>query len=289
MSKSFLKGCVEEIEIFRFLKARLFLKELFACAKRQNPSYTHVDFSSDLELGSANAHSIMSGSRKLGPKAAEKVARSLRLSAKQSKYLLLLVEYERATKAEDSEKAFEALMKLKATTLPNQLSKDQLDFFAHWSHAVILELLRLDGASDEPEWLVEHLQFRVGLPQIKKALRLLKDLRYIEYSEEKQRLFPTNESISTGDQVAGFALQGYHQQMIELAKQSIRSVHFKRREISAITVAVPSSLREEFQKEIVKLRKSFLERADLSKDANEIVQVNFQLFPVAEIAEADND
>lgn len=285
MSKSLLKKSLEDIEITQFMSVPKLLNAIFQGARRLDPAYTHVEFSKDLGLGSANAHSVMSGSRSLGIRAGQTVSHSLGLSKKETKYLLALIEYAKAKDPQSSKDAFEEILKQKSSQTKSTLSQKQIEFFSFWANAAILELLSLEGAEDRPDWIQKHLHFPLTLPRIKNALSLLEELGYIRYSDSAGRRVPTNETVSSGDQVIGFALEGFHHQMIDLAKSSIRNVHYKKRDIASLTISLSSELREEFQKELIALRKSFLKRSQDLKHKNEIVQVNFQIFPIATIPE----
>ena len=79
------------------------------------------------------------------------------------------------------------------------------------------------------------------------------------------------------------ALASFHQQMIELAKQSIQNIPATEREISAVTIAVSEKLAAQMKTEIIALRKRFLKWAADEQDADRIVQANFQLFALAQM------
>ena len=49
---------------------------------------------------------------------------------------------------------------------------------------------------------------------------------------------------------------------------------------SAVTVALPRAKRAEIQAEIIRLRKKILQMSAEATAADEIVQVNFQMFPL---------
>lgn len=281
--------CCESLDVFSYLKPLHFFKALYDEARRKDPKYTHAAFSAELEIGSNNSHSILTGKRPLGPRVVESLITKLALPVKQARYLRLLMQYERASTPEESDRIFAQIIRQRTLSLRNTLTQNQLRFFAHWSNAVILELLRMDGASDDPEWIAAQLKVRITVPQVKQALNLLQELNYVKQCPERSRLFPTDELVTTGDQVYGIAIQGFHQQMMELALQSMKTVRSKEREISAVTAAVSTETREMMQAEIIRLRKKVIEASRRDKEKSELIQVNFQLFPLARFDKTEED
>lgn len=281
LTKTQLREISRTLKVSEYPDYRAFLAALYSEAKRRDSSYSFVRLSDDLGLGSTNAHSVIHGRRPLTDKSAQRVCKELDLSGPQKRYFLVLVRQERARSAEDREAAFRERVDIKRHLLPSELSRSQLAFFEHWYHAVVLELLRLPDASDAPEWIADHLKHGVSLPLIKQSLELLVELGYLARDESRGRLFPTEVTISSGNEVRGIGLLSYHRQMIDLAVQALDQTPFQERDISAITVAVSEALRDQMKAEIVALRKRFLQLAAEEIGPGEIVQLNIQLFPLA--------
>ncbi len=289
MSKALLKTIAKSIPVTDHTDYRTWLAAVYVAAKSSDPSYSYTKFSNDLELGSSNAHLIVSGKRDLTEKAGNKIIESFKLTGKQRKYFSALVTYQRSRSTKDREQAFNEMMSLKSEVLPTTLSKNQLEFFADWYNAAILELLRLPDASDDPQWLNKTINPKVSVPQIKRSLKLLTDLGYLKMDQKLNRLFPTEATISTGNEAYGMAMVSYHQQMLDVAKQSINDVEASKREISATTMAITTSLRQQFKQDIISLRKRMIQLANEVEGANEIVQINMQLFPIAQTKENQDD
>ena len=289
MSKTLLKTIAKSIPVTHHTDYRTWLAAVYVAAKSSDSSYSYTKFSNDLELGSSNAHLIVSGKRDLTEKTGSKIIESFKLTGKQRKYFSALITYQRSRSTKDREQAFNEMMSLKSEVLPTTLSKNQLEFFADWYNAAILELLRLADASDDPQWLNKIINPKVSVPQIKRSLKLLTNLGYLKVDEKIGRLYPTEATISTGNEAYGMAMVSYHQQMLDVAKQSINDVEPSKREISATTMAITTSLRQQFKQDIISLRKRMIQLANEVEDANEIVQINMQLFPIAQTKETQDD
>ena len=281
LTKQHLRELVAALSPADFPDYRSYFRAIYEAAKDNDPHYSFVRLSEDLGLASTNAHSVINGKRSLSAKAVERIAQSLNLSAPHRKYLLALVRQEAARTPEEREQAFRDRLELKGKEVDSRVDRNILAFFEHWHHAAIMELLRIESASDDPAWIADALHPKIGLVAIKRSLELLKSLGYLAFDSKRQRLYPSTTRVSTGDEIAYLAIMSYHRQMLDLAVQAMDQVRSEDRDISAITMLVTPELRDEFRRDLIALRKKFLDRAESNQSGTEVVQVNFQIFPVA--------
>lgn len=276
-----LKDVAAGIAVSDYSDYRSYLAALYQAAKALNASYSYALLSLELGLSSTNGFSVIQGKRDLSEKTATRISDKLQHSASQKKYFLALIRQEHAKTSLEREEAFQELIEIKQRQLPSDADRRQLAFFKHWYHAAILELLGLPHASDKPEWISENLRPSVSVPKVKQSLDLLQELNYLSFDKTKERLFPTEATISTGNEVERLAIFSYHRQMLELATQAMDIIPAEERDIGAITLRVSTQLHEQMKEEIIALRKRFIALANESSESEEILQVNFQLFPLS--------
>lgn len=285
VSKMILRQVAGKIATTSFLTAEEFLAAVYEAAKGAIDGYSYVRYTEDLGFGACNAmYLIIHGTRPLTLKGAQKIVQALDLTGTDRKYFLELVKAQRVADPSARDAAFERLVELKAKALPTTLDKRQLEFYNQWFNAAILELLSLEGASDDPEWIAARLMPAVPPKTVEKSLTLLKKLGHLVQDKRKGRLVPSNEVVSTGNEVFGLAVLRYHQQMIALAKDAVTDVAPMERDISAVTIAVPAAKLDELKEKIQRFRKELLEFSVSSQGADEIAQVNIQLFPIGRLA-----
>ncbi len=284
MSKMVLRQVAAKLQPTKYLTAEAFLGAVYQAAKDQIAGYSYVRFTEDLGFGACNAmYLIIHGTRPLTLKGAQKIVRALDLTGVGRRYFLELVKAQRLGGGAEREQAFEKLVELKTQALPKTLDRRQLEFYNQWYNAAILELLSLEAASDDPEWLSARLMPGVPPKTVEKSLALLVKLGHLVQDKAKRRLVPSNAVVSTGNEVYGLAVIRYHQQMIALAKDALTDVSPLERDISAVTISVPSSRLAELKEKIQSFRKELLEFSNSAKDADEIAQVNIQLFPIGSL------
>ena len=268
---------------------RTYLETVYHSIKDVASTYSYAHFSVNLGLSSTNAHAIIAGHRNLSLKTGQRIAESLGLSESHKKYLLALIKNAHAKTSEDGDaafkekldQAFKEKLDLAKTNLPTKLDESRLRFFEAWHNSAILELLRLDGASDSASWIADNIRPKLSLPKVKQSLRLLTELGYVAFDKKRGRLYPTEVSITTGDHVERLAVISFHRQMLDLAKSAMDQIPAEERDIGAVTLAVSQKLREQFAREFIELRKRFLKLAEAETDPDEIIQINLQLFPLS--------
>jgi uncharacterized protein (TIGR02147 family) len=87
--------------------------------------------------------------------------------------------------------------------------------------------------------------------------------------------------LSTGPEVRSLAVGNFHRQMMERAAASIELVAREERDISGLTVALSAEACARFKQRIVELRAELLQLSAAETAPTRVVQLNFQLFPLA--------
>ena len=115
------------------------------------------------------------------------------------------------------------------------------------------------------------------------------ELKFVTFDQTRQRLFPTEENISTDVEVVGLTVLAYHQQMIDLAKESLLKIPPAFRDISVVTVAISKQQMETIKQEVHALQEKIMAMGAGQKQNSIVAQVNIQVFPLAIAEEGDVD
>jgi uncharacterized protein (TIGR02147 family) len=273
-----------------FTEIRAWLGALYDTLKfHLDNNYSYIEFAVDIGFSQTNVVFLMiRGKRPITLKSAERMASNIPLSAKETRYLLLLAEYENTRLAHEREHSFATLVELRRTFQASPISKAQLQFFTAWYHSVVRELVALPNFEEDPQWIAKQTKPPIRPKQAAESLKLLEELKLIQKNPDTGKLEQTKEHIGTGDDVESLSVVRYHQQMIELGKQSITTITEDERDVSALQIAADDALFEKIKHEVRAFRKHLLALAANHKQAKEaaqhehIVQLNMQLFPVSE-------
>jgi uncharacterized protein (TIGR02147 family) len=275
-----LRKLLRPIPVSQFLHYRDWLKALYVSVKAQDADYSYTQFAEDLGFSKTNVlRLVVAGSRPLTAKAGEKIALALGLTGGTKKYWLTLVSYNGERLPVLRDKYFAMLMELKSQQQPHELDPLQAEYFSEWFHPVIREMTELKTFDGTPEWIRDRLEFPLRLDQVRKSLEVLAKLKVIRFDTEKGRFVRSLEKIRTDSEVDSLAVVRYHQKMIEMGKESITTVDETRRDVRAVTIAIP-------EKSIAilkgKIEEWIFEMAQLESgehDADQVIQINVQMFP----------
>lgn len=261
-----------------------YLNAVYDAIKAVSPRYGYERFSADLGFGANNiAYLLLHGKRPLSRKSAVKIAAALGLRNLGRRYFLQLVEAKGAGGDPDRPEAFERLVNLQSKVLPRALPRQQLEFYNHWYHAAVLALFDLPGCKGDPEWIAMQLMPPVPASKIKKSLSLLKKLGYIAMDKTSARLQVTQKVVTTGPEVLGLAIIRYHQQMLTLARDALTDISPEARDITGVTISVDSRQIGEVKARIQALHEELLALSASATAADQVTQVNIQVFPIARI------
>ncbi len=271
------------VSVSRFLDYREYLQAVYEAIKQEIGKYSYLNYSDDLGFSRTNVlHLIIKGRRPLTSKAAIRIADVLQLQAKERKYFEDLVAYHNSRDSVQRELLFQELLELKTKEVKAEDSLlAQLEFFTEWFHSAIYELSFTASFTADPKQLASMLTPRIRPEQARKSLELLERLGLISRDQETGTYKPTHSRISTGDEIASLAITRYHQKMIDLGKESLTSIHAQARDVSSVSIAIPSSLLPEVKKEISLFRKKLLNMAEQASNADVVYQTNIQFFPLS--------
>ena len=279
--RSNFKLVIDKVPVMNFLSYRDYLKQLFGSLKDLNKDITHKDFSELLGFARTNntIRLVIGGNRILSRSAASNLCKALQLKGIDRRYFILLVEFNNERVPKVREEYFSKLLKLKKESDPNKdLNQNQMKYFSEWYHPIIREILSV-GAGLTAEEIQSLLRFPLRLDEIKKSLSLLEGMGYIRKDINSDKYFKSGQVIETDAVVDSLAVTQYHQQMIEMAKDSITRIHESVRTVNAVTVSVPVAAVPLINDQINKLLDGVLALEAETEKHSDVFQLNVQLFP----------
>ena len=284
MKKQTFQNLAQKINPSSFTDYRVYLSQVYATVKASQKSYSYIKFTEQLGLGRCNAlYLIIKGNRPLTVKNARKIATAIGLKDNERGYFIKLVEYQRTGSSRERSEAFSKLLQSKSQLLTSKISKERLAFFSQWYHGAVFELLGFEDAKDDPVWLGKQLKPNVTPSKIGETLELLESLQLVCFDESRNRLFPTENQISTGSEIRGMVFKTYHNQMIDLGQRALGSEQGSNRDVSGVTISVSEASLEEVKRLTAEFRRKLLDLAESEENKEQILQVNIQAFPLTEV------
>jgi uncharacterized protein (TIGR02147 family) len=268
-------------DIYAYLDYREFLRDEYEHRKRHQRGFSYRWFAKKAGLSAPNfLQLVIQRKRNLTSESAQKFAAALDLGVPEARFFSDLVGFNQAQTPAEKNLHFERLGSYRRHRAVRALERSEYDYYSTWYVPVIRELVTCAGFREEPEWIAKHLIPNITTAQASQALELLLRLGFLVRGEDGT-LKQADPLISTGPEVRSLAVKNFHHQMMERAAASIEIVPREARDISSLTVALGPEGLKAFKQEIVALRARLLEVSAQEQEPSRVVQLNFQLFPLA--------
>jgi len=274
------KESQSKIVVFEYLDYRAFLRDYYAQCKAER-GLTFRGFSVRAGLNSPNyLQLVMSGKRNLTAQMAARFARAIGLDRDASDYFIELVTFNQSKSNPEREASFGRLTGYRSYRQARPLDIAQADYHSFWYIPAVRELVANPSFREDPVWISRSLLPRISPDEAAHALRVLFDLNLLCRNEDG-KIQQSEALVSTGAEAKGVHIPRYHRVMMERASASIDLVAATDRDISSLTLCLgPAGLRK-LKERIARFRKEILELSVLETAPSQVIQVNFQLFPLS--------
>lgn len=240
-----------------------------------NPRYSQRGFARSLGLSPGELSEILRGKRRLGLKAALKVASALGLNSVETKHLVHLTQVEKS-------RSFNLETALTAEPAPlksSELKEDMYLLLSEWFNFAILNLMDCNDFHWNAIWIAKRLGLTRMQAQV--AMDRLLRLGLVKKDEITGRMVGVQDYVLTQADVPSEAVRNYHRQLLQKAIQALDLQPVNEREISGIGIALDPAKLESIKKEI----SEFLDKlaAKYSKGKrSEVYQLEMAFFKLTE-------
>jgi uncharacterized protein (TIGR02147 family) len=238
------KRRANKLNVFEYDDYRAFLKDKFAERKRLGKFFSHRYFAKKAGFKTPSLlQMVVRGKRNLTLESIKKFIKGFELSSREAKYFEMMVLFNQTPALAEKRQYYEQMLNIKKMAIGKKLARGQYEYYSHWYLPVIREMASLPGFRPDPAWIQQRLREKVSLPDLRKAVGLLRELKMIEETPEGN--WRASEPIlTTGPQS--------------------ESVHVANKEICAMT--------REFKQRLI-------EKIVNDKPSEQVYQLNFHLFP----------
>jgi uncharacterized protein (TIGR02147 family) len=267
------------IDLFNYTDYSAFLKDFYLERRNRFSFFSYRFFGRKIGLDAGNLVKIMQGKRHLSAVCVKRFIEYAKFSNREARYFEIMVRFKKAKRVQDNKVLFEKLMAIQRID-PKRLEPMQYEFYREWYHTVILALLHISPFKEDYKTLASATNPPISVKQAKESCELLLRLNLIR-KEKDGTFIPTSNTITTGERWKSFAIRSFQQQCIRLAEEAFDRHSSDARDISTVTIAVSRDDMEEIRKITSEYRRSVLEIASSSDDADQVYQLNVQLFPLS--------
>ncbi len=269
------------IAVFDYTNYRDFLRDYYRIRK-ETTGYTHRDFARETGMNStAWLLHLMRGTKNLTVESANQIAKGIGLSKTEREYFENMVAFTQARTATSKDIHFQRMLAQKRRLKIARLTEEQYDYYTKWYHPAIRSLVSKIPWGEDYTYLAENLIPPIPAKDAKASVQMLLKLGLISKQEDGS-WSQTAPIVSTGDEVASLHVANYHREVSRLAEDVYDRFPKEERDISAMTIGIQAKDAERIKLRIQEFRKEILEIARLSDDADRVMQLNIQFFPLSQ-------
>ncbi len=266
-------------EVFTYLDHRDFLKEWFEAKRTLSKAFSYRTFAKKAGFAShAFLSEVIQGRRNLSEDSSEKCLPALGLAGDAAKYFQFLVRYGQETHLDKRRDLLSELLRLQAYRAVGRVNGEQSEFFTNWLHIAVREVAVFSKLSTAAQ-MAGFFQPPAQPQEVERSLKLLERLELLKASPDGgwEYSFPR---LTPGD-VPPEILRSLKRQMILLSQDRLSLPESPDTHISSVTVSVSRRRLSRVREILERTRKEILAETATDEDsADQVLQVNFQMFPL---------
>ena len=282
------------VDIFHYRDYRQYLRDVYAARKKSEYGFSYRAFAKKAGFSAPNYLKLVTeGERNLTPEMSSRFAAALGLSGESADYFCDLVSFNQAATAPERERCYQRLQRYRRYRNVFRLDAAHAAYHAEWYIPALRELIACAGFREDPHWIAQTLQPNITQRQAEQALKVLTELGLLT-RDKAGRLMQSEPLLSTGDeQPLGHHVVTFHRAMMARAAEALDHVEREQREIASLTLSLSASQFKAFKERLYEVRQELLQ-ASLETDRSggppdRVVQINFQMFPLARVVEGNSE
>jgi uncharacterized protein (TIGR02147 family) len=270
----------DDPDVFDFLDYRAYLREFYRRRKEQS-SFSYRAFSLRAKLGSPNyLKLVIDGERNLTAAMARRFAGACGLKGPAATFFCELVIFGQASTLDERNESYGRLKRFQEFRQAQEIQIARDEYHSRWYLPAIRELALAQHFRPDPEWIAAQLWPPIRVSEAKNALEILQKLEMLVPRAEGG-LEPHTPLVTTGPETANLHVAQYHRTMMTLASESLERIPAASRDISSVTLCVGEDGLDLIKQAIIRFRRELLTLSELERTPRQVVQVNFQLFPLS--------
>jgi uncharacterized protein (TIGR02147 family) len=274
-------------DLFSYTDYRHYLADCYREYKNRNRVFTYQMFAE--KAGFPNRgfiHNVITGQKNLSSSSAVKISQALELNAKEADYFENLVAFNQAKTLRERNYFFVKLNAIRGNrpggALVRETRREQYDFYSAWYIGAVRSLIDMHPFKDDFHRLARMLFPPIKPREAQRAVMVLENLGMIRKKRDGYYTV-SDKTITAGREIVQLGLQNFQLQTMELAKKAFQDLPKDKRHISGLTLGISGKTYEAICREIDEFRSKLLALAEADDEADAVYQVNFHLFPIANV------
>lgn len=145
---------------------------------------------------------------------------------------------------------------------------------------VIREMIGVPNFSFDAEWIASRIYLTLSVQQIQHVLDQLKKSNFVRFDPKRARYVLVQKNVKTEKETKGESIIRFHENLVSISQGIIALVPVERRFVCSTFLYIPDSESNDVTNEIHKLLLGIMNLEDKNCIADQVFQLNMQLFPL---------
>lgn len=269
------------INLFEYLNYREFLKDAYEERHASDWRFSHRYIAEKAEFDASMFNKILQGKRNLTARLVSVFADIFCRDDREKQYFADMVAFNQAKNHSESRQYLEKLVATKECKV-EEVARDQFEYFDHWYHAVVRELVTFYPYVGDDAALGLMVRPAITASQVKSSIALLERLSMIRKNPETGFYEQTQGLISSGSESYSTAVNAYIQQNLDVATSAMDRFSREERNLSTLAFACDEGTYNELVEMVRRFRREVLAKVDQCQKPNRVFQLGMQLFPLSD-------
>jgi uncharacterized protein (TIGR02147 family) len=267
-------------DLLHYSDYRQYLADYHRWRKQADPRFSLRRFATELGFSSHTLlRYVLEGKRNLSKRTLVKISLGLGLSGPRADFFENLVFFNQSGTLQEKDHFYRKLLAMDKSRGLKRMEARQFEVLNTWYHIAIRELINLGAFKPSPEWIARTLLPPIEPREARESLKTLVASGLIRRTANGYRV--ADDAITTDDETTALFVRNYHLEMLELAKRALDAVPPEQRDISSVCMTIREADLPRLKKQIQLMRKELRVFAAEGEEAERVVQVNIQLFPLS--------
>jgi uncharacterized protein (TIGR02147 family) len=271
------------ISVFNFTDFREYLQYYFKEKKSANHHFSYQLLAQKAGFGNRGfLYNIIKGKKSLSKTHCYKLSQALGHSKNEAAYFENIIAYAQAKNAEERAHYLEEALQVQSNNHAkiHLIRQDQYEYYSKWYHSAIRALIDVFPFKDEYDHFANMLSPKVTAPQFRKSIELLERLELIKKNKDGVYKL-TEKTVWAGDDVSRTAIDHFHIQSTDLARNAIIHNSPNIQSIMSLTLGISKKAFGYICGETLDFRNRLLDIVDKDKNAEQVFQYQLFFFPLS--------
>jgi uncharacterized protein (TIGR02147 family) len=276
-------------DLFAHQNYREYLREYYNEQKTGKRSFSYRSFSEKAGIAAPSfLFHVIEGKRNLTKTTVMKISQALGHNRDEAEFFENMVFFNQAQTIAEKTLYYSRLIEIRKPIDIAIIPKDRYEYFTHWYHSVIREVVIFFDFKDDYDRLGAFLVPPIKGGEAKKSIALLERLGFIE--RDAQGLYHQSQnliSVKVGSADA-FIVEKFQMEMLNVALKAYDAVAVPDRMTSSTTFSISPETFELFKLRLREMQHQLMEMARLDTNPSEAYQLTLNLFPVSRSIQDDS-